>query len=480
MALPVSAGNNLLISVEVTKAAVSATEMIFGNTDLTTPGFQLYTTSTGKLRISLRTTSTGQSVPGNTTIADSASRVISLYLDGDQGMAYVFIGSGVEITFPFPSGATSLTALQAFGLGAYNSTLQTTFAATFRGLHILRLGSNENVPAIVQRLASNISSPLTDGSIPQPLAKRVQAIEIGQSNEYTAAPNRFYTVFGIPANNGGLTANFQVREVEKIAKRRNLYVKPVNAAIGSSSLPISFCGLCKGAWTSGVFITGGDAVTNTGNLYQCDDVIGALNPTTVAPTGTTASFSTADGHTWKYLGAASGIDIANHVYRRGERGFDPKFQLQFYAQPALQKVSSFDETWVQIQIGQTDAGNSTVTRQIMLDAYKSIVDYALFYGVTRIYINATIYCGAAGIDAFYMSKIATARADAIAFYAGNPNVFAGADLRVELGTFPVVASSADFIPGVAQLEPTGYHGNDYVYELGAEARYQNKLALGHI
>ena len=125
-----------------------------------------------------------------------------------------------------------------------------------------------------------------------------------------------------------------------------------------------------------------------------------------------------------WCGDPSGIGTGV-PYAFGDAGFDPQGYIANTV--AQSQLGRFDERWVFMANGQRDGSNNTSDANYQL-AMTNMIDYYLSLGL-KVILGFSRYHSA------WSTTIGSpAVASVVASYASNPNVIAGADLTVTLGS----------------------------------------------
>ena len=290
------------------------------------------------------------------------------------------------------------------------------------------------------------------------LVRRIAAI-IGQSNEVgTGLVSDFTPAWGCPQrdpvkpNGGSLRSMWPY--LSELMGRRNVWLAVHNTGVGSTSAAHSWCGYIR-TWASSMLVIKGSYALSGGKTWLCTAASTTINASTVTP----AAGLQADGVTWSDLGASAGTDTVGICGPTHAR-FDPNgYVAAAYA--GLSASVGFDEKWAFISIGQTDKSMNVVAADYA-QALKNLTDYMLIRSV-KVAIGFTCAGNTAGLEAWYQAELLPGHASALASYAGNANVIAGANLRTALGALVTSPGSG---PG---LQADSLHMNDAAYALASEA-----------
>lgn len=286
------------------------------------------------------------------------------------------------------------------------------------------------------------------------------AVVVGQSNESGSGVTAdVLPAYGYPmrdpvAPNGSSGKRSMWPYLSELMGRRNVILCVYNSAVGSTSLAHSWCGYIR-TWVSSMLVGVGSYVLSGGHTWKCTAASTTVNASTVVP----AAGLQADGVTWSDLGVSAGTDVVGLCNQSHPR-FDPNGYFAAAA-TGLTAALGYDEKWCFISIGQGDKTMSTVAADYA-QALKNATDYMLSRGV-KVAMGFTCYAATAGAEAWYQSDLLPGYATALASYAGNSNVKAGANLRTALGVLAVTPASG---PG---LQADSLHMNDAAYGLASEA-----------
>lgn len=304
------------------------------------------------------------------------------------------------------------------------------------------------------------------------MTRRIIAAIVGQSNEAGSGvmPDRV-GAYGCPLRDpvgpNGSTKRSMWPYLAELMGNRGIWLNIYNAAVGSTSLAASWCGRIDN-WVSNLVTIRGHYVLSGGGLWKCNLAVGAISASTVAPAGA-ADTTGADNIPWLYLGAPAANDIAGTVCGEGHSRFDPNGYIA-NAYAGLAASVGYDEKWMFLSIGQSDKSLGTV-RADYATAIRNVAAYFLSRGI-KIALGFTCYASTAGADAWYSSHLLPGYADALATYAGNSNVIAGANLRSALGVLAVSPATG---PG---LQADQLHMNDAAYALASEAWRDALISAG--
>lgn len=296
--------------------------------------------------------------------------------------------------------------------------------------------------------------------------RRIAAV-IGQSNEVgSGVVSDFTTSYGFPlrdpvAPNGGPLRSMWPYLTDLMG-RRGVWLAIKNTAVGATSAAHSWVGYIR-AWQSGMLVIVGSYVLSGGRTWKCTAASTTINASTVTP----AAGLQADGVTWSDLGASTASDAVGLC-----NSLNPRFDPNGYVAAAYNSIASavgHDEKWCFISIGQGDKTMIT-SRSDYAGALTTLTDYMLARGV-RVAIGFTCAGNTSGLEAWYQSDLIPGWSDALAEFAGNASVIAGANLRTAIG--PLATSPASG-PGV---QADNLHMNDAAYKLASEA-WRDALVAG--
>lgn len=283
---------------------------------------------------------------------------------------------------------------------------------------------------------------------------------LGQSNEQGPGPSSVIprTAYGPGcvdpiAPSGGY--NTWWPRVCDLAALRGTYLNIYNAARGTTNLTDVWVGRCR-AYAVNMVVAHGSYVLDGGNVYKAVGAIGSVYSLNVAPS---SGVGTSGLSSWANLGAVTAEDTNGRIYAEGSARFDPNGLLAGIVS-GTQSRPGYDTKCVLISIGQGDKTLSS-SRAEYGAALIAATNYFLARGY-RVGIGFTLYGATSGLDAWYSSDLLPGRADALAAFANNPAVFAGANLRESLGVLAVSPTS-----GIG-LQADQLHGNQACMFAAAE------------
>lgn len=317
--------------------------------------------------------------------------------------------------------------------------------------------SARTIPALSLALSLSALIPSSAADAARPVA----AIIIGQSNEAGAGAT---TASGltlaaqqdpIPPH-GGPRSMWPL--LEEYAARRGVRIVVWNSAVGATSLVHSWAGSLD-AWRAGQTVIRGSYALADGQVFKCVALPGSA-PLAVSRSrpGQTGG---ADGVTWQRVGPARPIDRPGQVYAPGDPLFDPNGYVAGALAGFIHLPSG--ERWTLISIGQGDAGDYwAVTREQYRRALVAVTRAALAKG-SKVAIGFTVFDDNPAAERNYQTQLLPGRRDALADFARDPRVIAGANLRAALGRLPSDARAGK--PGlVAHI-----HMDDAAYTLASRA-----------
>lgn len=297
------------------------------------------------------------------------------------------------------------------------------------------------------------------------MTTRVAFCVVGQSNEAGSGQSidnvrRVGGPLIDPVLPGGQAKRSWWPRLAELMAARSVWLGVTNTAVGGTSIAKSWCGQPL-TWVSGIIVrTGSLILSSDGHLWKCNVSASSQVASTVEPLGT-SNTTGADSIPWLYLGAPTATDIAGNVLVEGNTHFDPNSYLST-AYTNLNAMVGYDKKAVIISFGQTDA-DLTTSRAAFAAAYISTANYFLARNV-QVVLGFSCYCAVSGNEAWYQSNLLPGYQDALTSFAGNANVFAGANLRTALGVLTV--SPAAGSPG---LQSDQYHMVDISYYAASAA-----------
>lgn len=228
-----------------------------------------------------------------------------------------------------------------------------------------------------------------------------------------------------------------------------------NSAVGATSLAHSWNGYIR-TWASSMLVLVGSLVLSGGKTWKCTAASTTVNASTVAP----AAGLQADGVTWSDLGASTGTDTVGLCSTDNPR-FDPNGYIAA-AYAGLSAAVGYDEKWCFVSIGQGDKTMSVVAADYA-QAMQNVTNYMLTRSV-KVALGMTCYGNTSGLVAWMDAQLIPGRVTALAAFAGNSNIVAGANLASSLGVLPTSPAY-----GTAGLQSDELHMNDVAYALASEA-----------
>lgn len=290
--------------------------------------------------------------------------------------------------------------------------------------------------------------------------KSVIAAIVGQSNERGAGVvSDFTPAYGCPLRDPvaprGTTQRSMWPYLAELAGRRGTWLSIYNTAVGGTSIAHTWCGYIR-TWVSSMSVLPASYVLSAGKTWKCTATsTGGMRTSTVTP----AAGLQADGVTWSDLGTSTAADTVGVLSSSNPR-FDPNgYVAAAYA--GLSDSVGFDEKWAFISFGQQDFSMAT-TAEAFSQAIQNVTNYMLTRSV-KVAIGFTCYDAESGAEAYFQTNLLPGYAAALAAFAGNSNVVAGANLRTALGVLAVSPSSG------AGLQSDTLHMNDAAYVLASEA-----------
>lgn len=282
---------------------------------------------------------------------------------------------------------------------------------------------------------------------------------VGQSNEKgNGVVSDFTPAFGCPMRDpvapNGTSLRSMWPYLSDMVGRRGTWLSIYNTAISASSIAHSWCGYIR-TWVSSIRIILGSYCLHGGKTWKAT----TLSSTVIDSTSSPAAGLQADGVTWTDLGASAGTDTVGLLGPSHAR-FDPNGYIAA-AYAGLSGSTGFDQKWCFISFGQTDRTMSTSAGDFS-QAIQNVTNYMLARSV-KVAIGFTCYNAEPGAEAYVQANLLPGYATALAAFAGNSNVVAGANLRTALGVLAVNPSSG------AGLQSDTLHMNDAAYVPASEA-----------
>lgn len=457
---------SILFSLRMNKAAPAGTEYLCGCGQGASQGFYISVLSTGKVQVSVVTSIglQGMGTPSSAVFADGTDHVLTFLLDSLSKRLILYIDGVIsDVLQSAFSGST--TVIQNLALGAINGAFTTTYAAKLSGIHMMAWpgGLPLNINAIVGLMAQSPHLPVPASMLPTFTGTRILETVFGQSNELGNGPTKSQNLsIGVPLKDVSNRSAWPL--LAELAGRRGVWLDTHNQARGGTSIVDSWVGVIK-AWVSGLNVAKGTYLLSSGGIWKCN--VASTGVSTTQPTGT-ADTTGADAIPWLYLGVPGIADVAGVLASTHAR-FDPNGYVAA-AVGGLNAAVGFTTKVAIISFGQTDYTLQN-SRALFAAAYRSITDYCLSLGA-KVGIGFTCYYPAG--EAYFQSTLIPGMQDALASYAGNPNVFAGANWRAALG---VLATNPASGPG---LQADATHMNDAAYTLASAAWANAYIAAGLI
>lgn len=309
--------------------------------------------------------------------------------------------------------------------------------------------------------------------------RRYKAATVGQSNEEGAGETASRNAgFGAPMKDPvgprGSTMRSMWPRLANLMGDQGVWLDIHNTAVGATSLAVCWVGQIK-SWAASQVVGLGQYTVGSGRLYKCTTA--TLSAPTIGLTAGVeptwpASGTVVDGSvTWTYVRAATGADTNRKLFADGDAQFDPNgYVAAAYA--GLSSALGYDAKWLFLSIGQSDKTLGTV-RAEFAQSYINMADYFLARSV-KCALGFTCSGLTAGLEDWYQAELLPGYADALANYAGNSNVIAGANLREALGVLAVQSEPQSPVPG---LRADLLHMNDAAYSL-ASAAWRDALIAG--
>ena len=472
------ATQSVILGFVINMAQPAGNPALMGNADAATRrGIYLGARTDGKLRILVNTSDglvAALAIP-TPIVFDGTDHHVVVAFDSTTRSIFVFIDGRFVAVYPnYWTGNTAgiVDTFNIGGGGGIISALSTT-AYKLHSFHMIVLtgGVPSNLGQVARKLYEAPGTAVPESSI-LPTKKTVLAVVgPGQSNEVgsglwlSSNSDYGYPLSDPVAPNGAASRSMWPLLSDKLGQR-GVWADFLNTAKGSTSATSSWCGHIR-TWATNLAVGRGSYVLSDGALWRANLAEAVVVTSTVAPTGT-ANVTTSDTIPWVYVGAPLGYEVNGYVMKDGDRGFDPNGYFAAAVAAAAARGTGYTEKWALISIGQGDR-----TMNAPRAAYKQALINATQFWLTRgfrVALGFTCYAGTAGAEAWYQSDLLPGYADALAFFAGNANVAAGANLRTALGVLPVTPNAG--IPG---LKSDQLHMNDEAYAL-ASAAWDSALA----
>jgi hypothetical protein len=288
----------------------------------------------------------------------------------------------------------------------------------------------------------------------------------GQSNEqggavYTNGGQAvsFTSPFGFPNNdllgNGsegcnGWSGRASVWPLlSQLLAARNIRACFLNAAVSGTGMVHNWAGYIL-PWSTDVSaanMLGAWVLPHTanGHKYKCTSVgnTGSTEPAWGTTNGGTTTESVSGGAVWTCY-ATDSNDVGGHVYASGQSGYDPNGYIAALKTRIGALPAGLDQYWVFIAGNQSDliTGSHYVTSTLRATALINLIgDLLATFPTLNIAPGMTSYWNSgyesANPPVSYEAVLEPSNASALAYFAGNPRVFAGGDLFVGLGKSPV-------------------------------------------
>ena len=457
----------------INKATPAGTEYLFGNSGGTNQGWYVSVNNAGKVQVIMYDSvgAGGMTTVSTPVFADGTDHVLGIAWDHKSRALYLY-RDGIPCDGKALAWTGSITSAQAFALGSYNGSNPTTYVGKFAGVHYLAFsdGLPANVGRLMRAMAARPRAELRGSDLGVTTMTYKAYATVGQSNmrgngvakdsnNYLGAPLRD------PVGPQGSGRSCWPRFAQLMAAR-GIWAHVHNSAVAGTAAVDSWCGVIK-TWASSMAVARGTYVLSSGGVWKCNATAGTTATSTTQPTGT-ANTTGADGVPWLYLGAPTGADTVG-VLSQGHTRFDPNGYIAA-AYAGLSIIPASVEKWAMTEFGQTDYALSS-TRAQFAQAITNITRYFLDRGV-KVAIGFTCYYSTA--ESYFQSTLMPGVQDALAGFAGNANVVAGANWRTALG---VLATNPASGPG---LQADGIHLNDDALNLAAAAWRDALTASGWV
>lgn len=458
--------DSVIFSAVINKSAPVGNEGILGCCNTTTRyGFYVQARGAGgKVRVFINTSSgyvAGLS-DSSAVFCDGTDHTLTVMIHGPSKSVFLFCDGVIcDQWLGCYVGGNDVTANFAFGGTQDTGTAYTPVACKFKGVHMYRYrdgGLPINAAEIARYIHQNPFVAVPSVMVGARKAPVWTLALCGQSNEkgsgsFASRVGRLGAPIGdgiAPQGTSGVGSMWP-RVAEQLGNS-GIWLNVFNTARGSSSIVNHWAGRIV-AWSAGARMAYGQYTVADGKVYRVTVASGGqTNGTTggSAPVWPTSG-TVVDGQlTWTYLRAATGADTIGKVMKEGDDLFDPNGWVAYMVSQSA-TVPTAAKRLIYIAQGQEDATRGS-TRAEYLSALKAVTDYCITRGY-EVRIGLSFYADT--LDAQYTGQLIPAINDALSYYAGNPLVKAGVDMRTTFGVLPVSPPR-----GTLGLKADGLHVTD--------------------
>lgn len=423
------------------------------------------------------------------THCDGTDHHIALAYDAPSRSVYYWADGVIKLVIPncVTPGASSVSTL-GFALGAANDNgggAVTAIAAQFRNIRLMKwagAGLPLNIGAIAYQSWANPQVEMAAQDVAGEASKRISLAWIGQSNESGSSDVPDYTIGGVGAPQRdaitatGLTSvtpasnsSWHCR-LSRLLGERGVWLDTINTARGTTSLAQHWCGQFVG-WSASTTYGLGAYMVAAAKVFKLTSITAAASVGTsgASQPAWPASGTVVDGDlTWTYQRAATGADVIGTVLTESNPLFDPNGY--FAAINTSLGARAVGDKAVAISIGQTDKTLNTTQAQFQA-AYESATGWARARG-WKVFVGFTCNGTTSGLSAWLSGTGQPGKNAALAAYANDPDVLAGADLLTSLGTIGVSTVAIG-------LRADQLHLNSFGRDVAAAAWSQALQAAGY-
>lgn len=388
------------------------------------------------------------------THCDNTDHHIALAYDAPSRTVYYWVDGAIKLVIPncVNPGASSVSTL-GLALGAANDNgggAVTAVAAQFRNLRLMKwagAGLPLNIGALAYQSWANPQIEMTAQYVAGEASKRLSLAWIGQSNESGSSDIPDYTIGGVgsPQRDSitatGLTSvtpatnsSWHCR-LSRLLGERGVWLDTINTARGTTSITQHWCGQYVG-WGATTTYGLGAYMVAAGKVYKLTAIAAAAmigSSSGTEPTWPGAGTVVDGDLTWTYQRAATGADVIGTVLTESNPLFDPNGY--FAAISTSLAARAVGDKAVAISIGQTDKTLNTTQAQFQA-GYESAIAWARARG-WKVLVGFTCNGTTTGLNAWLSGTGQPAKTAALATYAGDSQVLAGADLLAALGAIGV-------------------------------------------